>query len=90
MKSWRFVAALAATSRSTWPSSTSSISAWLKVCISKNSPSAIASAISSGLASRIRSAMRALVTITSTAATRPPPVARQEPLADDPARGRRP
>ena len=62
--------------------STSWISARVNVCIWKNSPSAIASVISSALSSRIRSAMRALLTITSTAATRPPPIARQEPLAD--------
>ena len=52
--------------------STSSISAIENVCISKNSPSAIASGISSVRRSRISSAMRALLTITSTAGIRPP------------------
>ena len=45
----------------------------MKVCISKNAPSSIASGISSARFSRISSAMRALLTITSTAAIRPPP-----------------
>ena len=82
MKSCRLVDAFAATSDRRCPSSTWSISACWNVCISKNSPSAIASVISSGLFSRIRSAMRALLTITSTAATRPPPISRQEALRD--------
>src|SRR5712691_1143460 len=71
-KSWRFVAALAATSWSTWPETTRSMSAVEKDCMSKNDPSAIASVIDSGWLSRMRSAMRVLVTITSTAAMRPP------------------
>ncbi len=41
--------------------------------------------ISSARFSRISSSMRLLVTITSTAATRPPSTLRQEPLADDAA-----
>jgi hypothetical protein len=45
----------------------------VKVCIWKNWPSATASSISSALSSRIRSAMRLFITITSTAAIRPPP-----------------
>src|SRR6185312_16367747 len=72
-KSWRLPAALAAVSRSTSPRTTRSISARSNVCMPKYSPSAIASTISSERLSRIRSATRALVTITSTAATRPPP-----------------
>ena len=71
MKSWTFVAAFAATSRSTFPARTSSISACSNVCMSKKPPSATASAISSVRCSRIRSEMRAFITITSTAATRP-------------------
>ena len=72
-KSWRFVAASSATSRSTSSARTSPMSAWEKVCIWKNSPSAIASGISSARRSRISSAMRAFDTITSTAGMRPPP-----------------
>ena len=71
-KSCRFVAAFAATSRSISSARTSSIRASVNVCMSKNSPSAIASLTSSTFWSRIRSAMRELVTISSTAATRPP------------------
>ena len=44
-----------------------------KVCISKKPPSATASEISSVRSSWIRSEMRAFVTMTSTAAIRPPP-----------------
>ena len=62
------------------------MSACVNVCILKKSPSAIASSISSARFSRIRSAIRALVTITSTAATRPEPDTRQQPLADHAAK----
>ena len=72
MKSCLFVAAFAATSRVDLAGEHEPISAWWNVCIWKNSPSAIASSISSVRPSRIRSAMRAFMTITSTAATRPP------------------
>ena len=60
-KSWWFGAAAAAMSRSTAPVSTSSISAAVRVCMWKNSPSAIASVISSALSSRMRSAIRLFV-----------------------------
>src|SRR3954465_7081408 len=42
--------------------------------MSKKAPSSIASLIASGLFSRIRSAIRTLLTMTSTAATRPPSI----------------
>ena len=72
MKSCRLGAAAAAVSSSTSPLTTRSINAFVSVCISKNAPSAIASGMNSGLFSRISSWMRLFVTITSTAATRPP------------------
>src|SRR4051812_16238370 len=72
MKSCWLVAALAAVSRSISPETTSSINACSKLCMLKKEPSAIASGISSVLFSRIRSAIRALLTITSMAAIRPP------------------
>src|SRR5581483_9704674 len=72
-KSWRWVAALAATSRSIEPASTSWMSACVNVCMPKYSPSATASEISSARPSRMSSAMRAFITIASMAATRPPP-----------------
>ena len=82
MKSCRFVAAFAATSRSTTPEITSSIRDCANVCIWKYSPAAIASVISSGRSSRIRSWMREFVTITSIDGHAAAVDARQQALAD--------
>ena len=73
VKSCRLGAAATAVSASTSPPTTRSINACVSVCIWKKPPSAIASGTSSGLFSRISSWTRAFATITSTAATRPPP-----------------